>query len=118
MGRAPTLALCSRNARPEKGLVRRPHLDQRACPSQREKTSELGRIILVDHGARQGEERVLARWGWRVRRLAFLSILQRIRLLFQTCRPLKRSLAEGVEIQICSTMPACLFSPWIPSLAC
>ncbi len=64
MGRAPTLALCSRNARPEKGLVRRPHLDQRACPSQREKTSELGRIILVDHGARQGEERVLARWGW------------------------------------------------------
>jgi hypothetical protein len=37
MGRAPTLVLCSRNARPEKGLVRRPHLDQRACPSQREK---------------------------------------------------------------------------------
>ena len=26
MGRTPTLVLCSRNARPEKGLVRRPHL--------------------------------------------------------------------------------------------
>jgi hypothetical protein len=35
MGRAPTLVLCSRNARPEKGLVRRAHVDQRGCPSQR-----------------------------------------------------------------------------------
>jgi hypothetical protein len=26
------LVLCSRNARPEKGLVRRPHLDQHECP--------------------------------------------------------------------------------------
>ena len=26
------LVLCSRNARPEKGLVRRPHLDQHGCP--------------------------------------------------------------------------------------
>jgi hypothetical protein len=25
------LLLCSRNARPEKGLVRRPHLDQHGC---------------------------------------------------------------------------------------
>ena len=31
MGRAPTLVLCSRNARPEKGLVRRPHLDQQGA---------------------------------------------------------------------------------------
>ena len=28
----PMLVLCSRNARPEKGLVRRPHLDQHGCP--------------------------------------------------------------------------------------
>jgi hypothetical protein len=41
MGRAPTLVLCSRNARPEKGLVRRPHLDQHARPSQREKLASL-----------------------------------------------------------------------------
>ena len=45
MGRTPTLVLCSRNARPEKGLVRRPHVDQHGCPSQRGKASELGRII-------------------------------------------------------------------------
>jgi hypothetical protein len=25
------LVLCSRNARPEKGLVRRPHVDQHGC---------------------------------------------------------------------------------------
>jgi hypothetical protein len=47
-GRAPTLVLCSRNARPEKGLVRRPHLDQRGCPSMRGKSSELGRINEMD----------------------------------------------------------------------
>ena len=41
MGRTPTLVLCSRNARPEKGLVRRPHLDQHECPSQREKLANL-----------------------------------------------------------------------------
>ncbi len=46
IGRAPTLVLCSRNARPEKGLVRRPHVDQHECPSKRRKASELGRIIL------------------------------------------------------------------------
>jgi hypothetical protein len=33
IGRTPTLVLCSRNARPEKGLVRRPHVDQHGCPS-------------------------------------------------------------------------------------
>ena len=38
MGRTPTLVLCSRNARPEKGLVRRPHVDQYGCPSQRRKS--------------------------------------------------------------------------------
>jgi hypothetical protein len=31
------LVLCSRNARPEKGLVRRPHLDQHECPCQERK---------------------------------------------------------------------------------
>ena len=30
-GRTPTLALCSRNARPQKSLVRRPHVDQHGC---------------------------------------------------------------------------------------
>ena len=45
IGRTPTLVLCSRNARPEKGLVRRPHVDQHGCPSKRGKASELGRII-------------------------------------------------------------------------
>ena len=39
------LVLCSRNARPEKGLVRRPHLDQYGCPSKRVNTSELRGII-------------------------------------------------------------------------
>ena len=34
MGRASTLVLCSRNARPAKGLVRRPHLDQHGRPSK------------------------------------------------------------------------------------
>jgi hypothetical protein len=47
MGWAPTLVLCSRNARPEKGLVRRPHLDQHECPSRRGKASELGGIIYI-----------------------------------------------------------------------
>ncbi len=28
MGRTPMLVLCSRNVCPEKGLVRRPHVDQ------------------------------------------------------------------------------------------
>ena len=41
LGRAPTLVLCSRNARPEKDLVRRPHIDQRGCPSKLEKASKL-----------------------------------------------------------------------------
>ena len=44
------LVLCSRNARPEKGLVRRPHIDQHACPSKRRKASELGRIIWMEDG--------------------------------------------------------------------
>ena len=41
MGRTPTLVLCSRNARPGKGLVRRPHVDQHGCPSQRGKAASL-----------------------------------------------------------------------------
>jgi hypothetical protein len=41
----PTLVLCSRNARPEKGLVRRPHVDQHGCPSQKGKAGEPGRIL-------------------------------------------------------------------------
>ena len=45
-----TLALCSRNARPEKGLVRRPHIDQQECPSKRRKTSEFGRINWIGDG--------------------------------------------------------------------
>ena len=40
-GRTPMLVLCSRNARPQKGLVRRPHLDQHGCPSRREKQASL-----------------------------------------------------------------------------
>ena len=44
----PRWSICSRNARPEKGLVRRPHLDQHGCPSQSEKASEPGRINLGD----------------------------------------------------------------------
>ena len=32
---------CSRNARPEKGLVRRPHIDQHGCPLLREKEQVL-----------------------------------------------------------------------------
>ncbi len=47
IGRAPTLVLCSRNARPEKGLVRRPHVDQHGCPPREGKTSKLGRIIYI-----------------------------------------------------------------------
>ena len=35
------LVLCSRNARPQKGLVRRPHVDQHGCPSKREKQASL-----------------------------------------------------------------------------
>jgi hypothetical protein len=47
IGRAPTLVLFSRNARPEKGLVRRPHVDQHGCLSKRGKAIERGGIILV-----------------------------------------------------------------------
>ena len=39
------MVLCSRSARPEKGLVRRPHVDQHGCPSRRGKTSKLGQVI-------------------------------------------------------------------------
>ena len=46
VGRAPTLVLCSRNARPKKGLVRRPHVDQHGCPSHGEKLASLeGSIV-------------------------------------------------------------------------
>ena len=41
MGRAPMLVLCSRNARPQKGLVRRPHIDQYGCPSREGKQANL-----------------------------------------------------------------------------
>ena len=51
VGRAPTLVLCSRNARPENGLVRRPHLDQHECPSIGEKRNKLGRMEKERPGA-------------------------------------------------------------------
>jgi hypothetical protein len=35
-GRTPTLVLCSRNARPQKGLIRRPHVDHHGCPPREE----------------------------------------------------------------------------------
>ena len=41
IGRTPTLVLCSRNARPKKGLVRRAHLDQHGCPSRNAKRASL-----------------------------------------------------------------------------
>ena len=44
MGRTPTLVLCSRSARPQKGLARRPHLDQHGRHSWREEISKLGWI--------------------------------------------------------------------------
>jgi hypothetical protein len=44
------LVLCSRNARPEKGLVRRPHVAQLGCPSKKGNTSELGGINRMDDG--------------------------------------------------------------------
>ena len=34
------LVMCSRNARPEKGLVRRPHADQHGCPLPRMKRKQ------------------------------------------------------------------------------
>ncbi len=46
IGRVPMLVLCSRNARPEKGLVRRPHVDQHGCPSWRESVGELRESVL------------------------------------------------------------------------
>jgi len=39
------VVLCSRNARPMKGLVRRPHVDHHGCPSKEGSTSERGGII-------------------------------------------------------------------------
>ena len=41
----PTLVLCSRNARPQKGLVRRPHVRPTWVPFRERKTSELGMAI-------------------------------------------------------------------------
>ncbi len=60
---APTLVLCSRNARPEKGLVRRPHLDQHGCPSKRGSTSELGRNMYI---VRCAQGRTVWRLPWGV----------------------------------------------------
>jgi hypothetical protein len=48
MGSTPTLVLCSRNARPEMGLVRRLHIDQHGNPSQGERASKVGRINFID----------------------------------------------------------------------
>jgi len=53
MGRTPTLVLCSRNARPEKGLVRRPHVDQHGCPPKRGNTSELGGSLYIVRRAQE-----------------------------------------------------------------
>ena len=41
IGRTPTLGLCSRNAGPQKGLVRRAHVDQHGCPSKNQKQASL-----------------------------------------------------------------------------
>jgi hypothetical protein len=51
-GMTPTLVLCSGNARPEKGLVRRPHLDQHECPSKRGKQTSLERLLIDRECAR------------------------------------------------------------------
>ena len=48
IGRAPTLVLRSRSARHQKGLARRPRLDQHGCPSGRRGTSKLGRVNHFD----------------------------------------------------------------------
>ena len=48
-GRTPTLLPCSRNARPEKGLVRRPQLEQHGCPA----TRNGNRTALIQAHARQ-----------------------------------------------------------------
>ena len=47
IGRTPTVVLCSRNTRPEKGLVRRPHVDQHGYLSKRGTANNLGRIIKI-----------------------------------------------------------------------
>jgi hypothetical protein len=52
MGRTPTLVLCSRNARPQKGLVRRPHLDQHGCPSLRGKQAIAPSGVILKDGGR------------------------------------------------------------------
>ena len=57
------MVLCSRNARPEKGLVRRPHLDQHGCPSKRGSTSELGRNMYI---VRCAQGRTVWRLPWGV----------------------------------------------------
>jgi hypothetical protein len=44
------LVLCSRNARPLKGLVRRPHVDQHGCPSKRAKRASLEGVSIKDGG--------------------------------------------------------------------
>jgi len=50
IGRTPTLVLRSRSARPQKGLARRPRLDQHGCPSRRRGASKLGRVNHFDEG--------------------------------------------------------------------
>ena len=58
--RAPTLVLCSRNARPVKGLVRRPHVDQHGCPSRREKQASLEGAFISFDARNRGSTRLHA----------------------------------------------------------
>ena len=51
IGKTPRFVLCSRNSLPEKGLVRRPHVDQHGCPSKRGEASKLGRNNYIDGGS-------------------------------------------------------------------
>jgi hypothetical protein len=44
----PVLIPCSRNARPRKGLVRRPQWNQHGCHSLKGETNEFGRSIRLN----------------------------------------------------------------------
>ena len=58
-GKTPTLLPCSRNARPQKGLVRRPQLEQHGCHAamklykRREKEKRSGQVptLLAERAA-------------------------------------------------------------------
>ncbi len=49
------MVLCSRNARPEKGLVRRPHVDQHGCPLPRVENKQAlkGQVMDGSHSMRE-----------------------------------------------------------------